>query len=304
MLFPKLNFFISEALISIRRSLLTTFITVTTIAIALTLMGAFLFTTMNLEAFLNQMQSEAIVTIYINKDFTYSEVERFRNKLEKMPDVANAITITPEQAAQELFSNPDDQRLLQIGLSPAENPLPITLRVYFKDTSKIKQFVSQIKKDPIIDSISYGEELFEKFSGMSKLLWYVSIIIVILLGLSSMFIVYNTVRLTFFMRREEIIIMKLVGATDWFVRGPFIVEGLIEGLLGSVIATVLLLSGYKLVMAKLSQLIPFFSTGLTIEQLFKLTVKLFMMGLILGVVGSLLSLRDIKRFSKAINQGA
>ena len=148
------------------------------------------------------------------------------------------------------------------------------------------------------------EEKKAKKKTDKKTIIILSIIIVILLGLSSMFIVYNTVRLTFFMRREEIIIMKLVGATDWFVRGPFIVEGLIEGLLGSVIATVLLLSGYKLVMAKLSQLIPFFSTGLTIEQLFKLTVKLFMMGLILGVVGSLLSLRDIKRFSKAINQGA
>lgn len=304
MLFPKLTFFINEALTSLRRSLLTTFITVTTIALALTLMGAFLFTTMNLEAFLNQMQAEAIITAYISKDISYGEVERFRYKLDKLPEVSKAETITPEEAAKELFSDPDDKRLLQIGLSPAENPLPITVRIYLKDPARIKQFVSQIKKEPIIDSLSYGEELFEKFSGMSKLLWYVSIFIVILLGLSSMFIVYNTVRLTFFMRREEIIIMKLVGATDWFVRGPFIVEGFIEGFLGSIIATVLLLSGYKIVMAKLSQLIPFFSTGLTIEQLFKLTAKLFMMGLILGVVGSLLSLRDIKQFSKAINQGA
>lgn len=301
MFLSKLAFFITEALTSLRRSILTTFITVSTIAIALTLMGAFLFTTMNLEAFLNQLQSEAIVTVYIGNNISYGEIEAFRGKVERMPDVASAQTITPEQAAKELFSDPDDQRLLQIGVTPAENPLPITVRVYLKDPGKIKQVVEQIKKEPIIDNISYGEELFEKFSGMSRLLWYVSIAVVLLLGLSSMFIVYNTVRLTFFMRREEIVIMKLVGATDWFVRGPFIVEGLLEGFFASIIATVVLLSGYKLVVAKLAELIPFFGAGLTFEQLFKLTSKLFMMGLVLGVVGSLLSLRDIRRFSKSVD---
>ena len=304
MSFAKLSFFINEAFTSLRRSVITTFITVSTIAVSLTMMGAFLFTTMNLEAFLNQMQAEALVTLYMTSNITYSEAESFNRRILKMPDIAKSVVVSPEEAARELFSDPDDQKLLQIGVTPVENPLPTTIRVYLKDPSQLKKIVAKFKNEPMVDSVSYGEELFEKFSGMSSLLWYVSLTIVVLLGFSSMFIVYNTVRLTFFMRREEIVIMKLVGATDWFVRGPFIVEGFIEGLLASIIATIILLAGYKLVIDKLSQLIPFFGIGLTFEQMFKLAVKLFLMGLVLGVVGSLLSLRDIKRFSRAVEQGA
>ena len=121
----------------------------------------------------------------------------------------------------------------------------------------------------------------------------------ILLGVASLFVVYNTVRLTLFMRREEIIIMKLVGATNWFVRGPFIVEGLIQGVFASTIAVFLLFLSYNFVLTKLAELIPFFTTDIGVDQLFKLAMKLFMMGVVLGVSGSLISLRDINRFSRS-----
>jgi cell division transport system permease protein len=138
---------------------------------------------------------------------------------------------------------------------------------------------------------------------MSRLLWLVSLIIVVMLGLASLFIVYNTVRLTLFMRREEIVIMKLVGATNWFVRGPFLVEGFIHGLIGSLLAIVILFSAYRFMLTKLVELIPFFTANVGFDQLFKLSAKLLMMGLVLGISGSLLSLRDISRFSKSTPEG-
>jgi cell division transport system permease protein len=138
---------------------------------------------------------------------------------------------------------------------------------------------------------------------MSQLLWLISLVIVIMLGLASLFIVYNTVRLTLFMRREEIVIMKLVGATNWFVRGPFLVEGFIQGLIGSVLAIIILFAAYKFMLAKLVELIPFFTANVGFDQLFKLSAKLLMMGLVLGISGSLLSLRDISKFSKSTPEG-
>jgi cell division transport system permease protein len=101
------------------------------------------------------------------------------------------------------------------------------------------------------------------------------------------------------MRREEIIIMKLVGATNWFVRGPFIVEGFIEGLFASTIAVMFLLISYNFILSKFAELIPFFTTDVGIDQLVKLSIKLFMMGIVLGVSGSLISLRDINKFSRS-----
>ncbi len=303
MSFAKLTFFLTEALISLKRSVVTTFVTISTIAIALTMMGAFLFITMNLEAFLHQMQGEAFVTVYLKKETLLSEAYAFNLRIADMGEVADAQVVTPEESVSELFTDPDEQKLLQIGVTQDENPLPTTIRIKIKTPEALKPLIEKIKNEPFVDNLGYGEELYEQFKGLSSLLWHVSLVVVILLGFASMFIVFNTVRLTLYMRREEIIIMKLVGATDWFVRGPFIIEGLLQGFLGSIIAAIVLLSSYHLVAGKLAQLIPFFGIGISFEQLFKLTVKLFMMGLVLGTVGSLISLRDIKQFSKALNQG-
>ncbi len=298
-----LNFFLSEAATNLRRSGMMSFITISTIGIALVMMGAFLLATMNMESFLQQMQSEALVTAYLKPGISITDAKTLSLKLTSLDEIENIQVISPEQAAKELFSSPDDQQLLQLGISREENPLPTTLRIKIKSSTQLPRLLDKIKMEPMIDTFSYGEELFQQFQGLSQLLWTVSLAIVILLGMASLFIVYNTVRLTLFMRREEIIIMKLVGATNWFVRGPFIVEGFIQGMTGSFLAIIILFTTYRFALGKLAQLIPFFVADLGFEQLFKLSAKLFMMGLILGISGSLLSLRDISRFSKSTPEG-
>ena len=101
------------------------------------------------------------------------------------------------------------------------------------------------------------------------------------------------------MRREEVVIMKLVGATNWFVRGPFIVEGFMEGVFASTLAIFILALSYNFIIAKFGELIPFFTPDVSPDQLVKLAIKLFMMGVVLGISGSLISLRDINKFSRS-----
>lgn len=294
-----LKFFLVEALTNIRKSGVMSFITVSTITISLVLMGTFLLVTMNMESFLSQIQSEALVTVYLNRNADIDSANTLSLRITSLDEVENVQVILPEQAANELFSDPNDRDLLQIGIEGEENPLPITLRIKIRNSLDLKPILKKLKNESLVDSVSYGEELYKQLDGLSRLLWVVSLIVVVLLGLASLFIVYNTVRLTLFMRREEIIIMKLVGATNWFVRGPFIVEGFIEGLFASTLAIILLFISYNFVLAKLSELIPFFNSDISVEQHFKLAVKLFMMGIVLGVSGSLISLRDINKFSRS-----
>lgn len=298
-----LSFFITEAGTNMKRSAMTAFITISTIGIALVMMGAFLLATMNLESFLQQMQAEALVTAYLKQGFAITDAKTLSLKLTGLAEIENIEVVTPDQAARELFSSPDDQQLMQIGITQDSNPLPTTLRIRIKSGNQLESLLQKLKNEPMIDNISYGEDLFQQFHGMSQLLWLSSLIIVILLGLASLFIVYNTVRLTLFMRREEIVIMKLVGATNWFVRGPFLVEGFIQGMAGSFLAIIILFSAYKFTLSKLAELIPFFTTNIGFEQLIKLSAKLLMMGIVLGISGSLLSLRDISKFSKSSPEG-
>lgn len=297
------TFFITEAITNIRRSAMMSFITVSTIAIALVMMGGFLLVTMNMESFLQQMQAEALVTAYLNPEATIDEGNNLKMRMLSLSEIEVIQLVTPDQAARELFSDPDDQQLLQIGITSDMNPLPTTLRIRMKPGVELKPFLERIKAEPLIANFSYGEDLFKQFKGLSHLLWITSLMIVILLGLASLFIVYNTVRLTLFMRREEIIIMKLVGATNWFVRGPFVVEGFIQGTIGSLLAILVLFSSYHFVMAQLALLIPFFATNIGFDEVFKLSTKLLMMGIILGISGSLISLRDINSFSKSSPEG-
>ncbi|GAB4278909.1 MAG: permease-like cell division protein FtsX [Candidatus Rifleibacteriota bacterium] len=297
------SFFLNEAVISLKRAGMTAFVTLSTIAISLILMGAFLLATMNMESFLRQMQAEAMVTVYLRPEVSITDAKALKLRLTALDEIENIELITPEEAAKELFSSADDQQLLQIGITQDSNPLPTTLRIKLKSDQKLQSLLEKLKNEPEIDNFSYGEDLFRQFKGLSDLLWMSSLIIVTFLGLASLFIVYNTVRLTLFMRREEIVIMKLVGATNWFVRGPFIIEGLIQGTIGSLIAILFLFASYKFILAKLSLLTPFFATEIGTEQFFKLSIKLLMMGTVLGVSGSLLSLRDISKFSKSTPEG-
>lgn len=294
-----LKFFIIEAITNIRRSGIMAFITMSTIAIALLMMGTFLLATMNMEGFLDQMQSEALVTAYLKKNVDVDSAQTLSLRLTAFDEVEKIQVVSPEDAARELFSDPNEQQLLQIGITADENPLPTTLRIKVRSGSDLSSLLEKLKNESMIDTFSYGEELYQQFEGMSRLLWGSSLVVIILLGLASLFIVYNTVRLTLYMRREEIIIMKLVGATNWFVRGPFIVEGFIQGILASTVAVILLFMSYNFVLGKLTELIPFFTMDVGIDQLVKLAIKLFMMGVVLGISGSLISLRDISKFSKS-----
>lgn len=299
MSFSNIKFFIVEALTNLRRSGVMAFITISTIAIALILMGTFLLATMNMEGFLSQMQSEALVTAYLKKSADLDTANTLSLRLSALEEVEKIQVVSPDEAARELFADPNEQQLLQIGITNDENPLPTTLRIKIKTGATLNTLLEKLKNEPLIDTFSYGEELFKQFEGLSRLLWIFSLAIVILLGLASLFIVYNTVRLTLFMRREEIIIMKLVGATNWFVRGPFIVEGFMEGVFASTIAVLFLSVSYNFILTKFAELIPFFTPDVGIDQLVKLAIKLFMMGVVLGVSGSLISLRDISKFSRS-----
>jgi cell division transport system permease protein len=244
-----------------------------------------------------------MVTVYLKPGISSSDANSLKLRLTEFEEISKIQIITPDQAAKELFSDPDDQKLLQIGITQETNPLPTTLRIKIRSSYELKALLTKLESEPQIDNISYGEDLFKQFQGLSDMLWFSSLGIVTLLGLASLFIVFNTVRLTLYMRKEEILIMKLVGATNWFVRGPFLVEGFIQGFIGSLVAILILFVSYKFIMVKMAMLIPFFTSTVSIEQLVKLAIKLLMMGIVLGISGGLLSLRDISSFSKSTPNG-
>ncbi|HNW35124.1 MAG TPA: permease-like cell division protein FtsX [Candidatus Ozemobacteraceae bacterium] len=293
-----LSFFFTEAVTNCRRAGMMTFITVSTIAVTLMLMGTFLLAAVTTEGFLHRLQQEALVTAFLPPTTPRDQVNALKLRLTQMDEVEQAEIIWPEAAMRELFTDSSDRELLQLGLGSESNPLPPTIRIKMRGSHDLQPLLARLKGLSPIESVSYGEEAYRQFQGLSELLWLGSLLVIILLGLASLFIVYNTVRLTLYMRREEIVIMKLVGATNWFIRWPFIIEGFIQGVAGSLLASILLMLSYKFILARLAVLVPFFAIQVGFAHLLKLSIKLLMMGVVLGISGSLLSLRDLNSFSR------
>lgn len=298
-----MSFFITEAVTNIKRAKTTAFITVSTIAISLVLIGSFLLFSMNIDSFLQQMYAEMIITAYLQQEIPMSDAQAIKLRLSQIDEIEHIRIATPDDAARELFGEAEDQQLLQLGITADNNPLPTTLRITPKTNVDIAPILKALESEYLVENFSYGEDLFEQFKGLTNLLWTVSSSVIFMLGLSSLFIVYNTVRLTLFMRREEIIIMKLVGATNWFVRGPFVVEGTLQGLVASLVAAIILYSGYNFAQARIAELIPFFTTSIGSSDVLKLSAKLCLLGIMLGITGSLFSLRDLTRFSRSTPEG-
>ncbi|HEY9070318.1 MAG TPA: permease-like cell division protein FtsX [Candidatus Ozemobacteraceae bacterium] len=297
-MFSSLSFFFTEAVTSCRRAGMMTFITVSTIAVTLLLMGAFLLAAVTTEGFLHRLQQEALVTAFLAPNTPRDQVQALKLRLAQFDEIEQAEIVWPEAALNELFADAADRELLQLGLASDSNPLPPTIRIKMRGSHDLQSLLAKLKGQPPIESVSYGEEAYRQFQGLSELLWLGSLLVIILLGLASLFIVYNTVRLTLYMRREEIVIMKLVGATNWFIRWPFVIEGFLQGVAGALLASVFLVFSYKFILARLAVLVPFFAIQVGIAHLLKLSVKLLMMGIALGISGSLLSLRDLNSFCR------
>ena len=197
-----------------------------------------------------------------------------------------------EDALKDLRTALGSEAGLLEGLS--RNPLPASFEVVFTDVEspetgpqRIKKVIEQLDG---VDEVQYSEEWLKQFKGLLGLIRMTGLIIGGLLCLGILFIITNTIKLTIYSRKEEIEILKLVGATDWFVKIPFLLEGAIQGILSGILALLILLSGYYLFTAE-----KLLFTGVGVFDLIflppKYSLLIFLASIILGLAGSLIAVR-------------
>jgi cell division transport system permease protein len=172
------------------------------------------------------------------------------------------------------------------------NPLPSSYSTSFSTPASLKNAVNIVTKYQEVDSVQYGQDIIEQLYKVAQVIRIGGIILIVFLAGAELFIISNTIRLTVFARRREIQIMKYVGATNGFIRWPFIFEGMIIGFLGSGIAAFILWEGYKVVLMEMTQaglvFIPMIALWPFIGYI---TVMLLAAGIIIGILGSTISLR-------------
>ncbi len=285
-------YFIREALSSLSRNRLLSFATVSTVAICILILGIAVLMTLNAGNFINRLESDIEIIAFMDNELTESQIADIKDQIEKLGQVESIAFVSKEEALQNLQAKLQDDiegQECDLGATLGENPLPDTYEIKAKDPHDVPDIAAKIEKIDGIYKVNYGHGVVEKLFSVTRWIRIISIIFIILLGFGAIFLIATTIRLAIFARHKEIYLMKLIGATDWFIRWPFIIEGILLGTTGALLSILLLAIGYGSLINEIHSIyfIPLVtSTGI----LLNLYSSLLMAGAVLGIVGTLISL--------------
>ena len=275
-----------EALLSFRRAPLLSALSVTTIAFSLFTVGLFGLVAVNLRQALRGLEERVEIVAFILRGTPSETIAVATQDIAAFPEVQDVSYVSEEEALQrartELVEFRDAYRDLQV------NPLPASIEVRLKDgyrdAAAVERVAQRLRGFGFIDDVRYGREWVQKLDYLRNITGLVGLVIGLAFAAVAVVIIGVTIRLTILQRAREISIMRLVGATNWFIRGPFLLEGALKGLLGGLLSLVLCYAGYLLFRDKsggtLSGLVFFRPEHM---------VLIIVFGVLLGLAGSLVS---------------
>lgn len=261
-----------------------------TMGLILLLVGGALLFTHSVNSILQTQQSNASkIKIYISDSASLAQITDFQQRLKDDRRVISVAFETKDQAAKEASSDPDIQQALQ---TLGSNPLPASLNLEVKQLTDLAAFDKLAKVTPIVDrttATDYNPDVISKLHTVINVIEVIGGVIALILFAISLVIIMNTIRTAVYARRTEIEIMKLVGATDWFVRWPFILEGMLGGIIAAIFSGGIVFAGYHLFVqsAQRSLLSVPFDGGYAVTLL----VLLLGGGALVGAFGSYLGVR-------------
>jgi cell division transport system permease protein len=281
------SYFIRQSLMNMMNNRAVHIIGLGTMVVSLLIFGTFLLLFVNLNSWIQGWEHSLTMSIYlqdgINKD-TKDKIESF---IQSQPAAEIRRYISKEAALRDFRRALGPQAGLLEGLP--DNPLPASFEVVFKDVADKKPDAQKIKKElekiDGVDEVQYSEEWLKRFEALINMVRLVGFIMGGLLCMGVLFIVTNTIKLTIYSRKDEIEIMKLVGATDWFVKIPYLLEGMIQGILGGVLALLTLFLGYFMLSTKQMHFLGLAVLDFVfLPRAYSLSIILVSVGL--GLVGS------------------
>ncbi|MBA2515260.1 MAG: ABC transporter permease [Solirubrobacterales bacterium] len=241
----RLGFFLREALRALRRNGAPSFAAMATVVVTVLVLGVFIPVVQATTGAANVVRGKVIADVYLKSGATQPDVERVRRLIESTPEVGKVVYVSKEQAyAEEKKRNPEAYDLL------GANPLPDTFRVTPTrpdDITSVRNALAPLGPsgertvaDPAMDEVRNREEDTNKILSATRVVKLTIAGLAILLVIASVLLIANTIRLSLYARRRDVEVMKLVGATDWFIRWPFVIEGVLVGAIGGIVAVAVL----------------------------------------------------------------
>lgn len=294
MSFSTKEYFIKETYKSIRRNGFMSFASISTVAVSLLVLGMFLLIFLNTNNLAKYLESQVQVSVYMQDDADAGELTSVREQLQKMPGVVKVTPVSKEQALERFKERLGDQEQLLNSLGK-DNPFPNSFDVQVDNPERIKAITPLIGQLPKVETAKFGQEVVEHLFQLTRILRFGGVVLIIFLAMATLFIISNTIRLTVFARRKEVVIMKYVGATDWFIRWPFLLEGMTLGFFGAILASLFINSIYSALLDRIHATLAFLPLLPPSPLLGYVTLFLLAAGTGIGALGSYISLRKFLR---------
>lgn len=279
------RYFFREAGRGLARNGLMSLTAMGTITIALMLFGVFCLITTNLQYFGNLALGRIEIRAFLSESARNHEL--LRAEIQSIPGVEKVEFVSKEEGARLLERMLGDGGLFIEG----ENPLPNSFNVYPARSSNVESIAAQVQRLAGVDEVVYGRDFVRLLHIVVRLIWVIGFGLLFLVMLAVLYIVVNTIQMTVYARRKEIEIMKLVGATDWFIRWPFMLEGILLGIGGALIAVVIILEAYTFISSRLGRVSAVLSLLTRAEITPYVIAGFFGIGIFFGALGSLLSVK-------------
>ena len=284
------GYYCSEGFHSIFTHGFMSFAAVCMIVCCLLIMGSFSLVAVNLDNMLGDLEAENEFLAYIDDSYTEDEARALQPQIEAVPNVSEVTFVTRAEALDDFRAGRESNELLN---DLPDEVLRDRFRIHVEDIEQLSTTVDQVEQITGVADVSVALEIAQGFVMVRNIATGVAVVLVGILAVVSLFIIANTIKLATFTRREEIAIMKMCGATNAFIRWPFVVEGMILGLTGAVVAFFLQWGVYELVARAVIQ-----SNGLSLLTILPFTSLIVDIlpvfcgaGLLIGVVGSVLAIR-------------
>lgn len=292
--FGRLQYFIERAAINIRQNSFLNIVTIATITLAFLLVSLFLLVFVNLERVADTWSERVQISVYFERELSPPEIDAIGRKIKAIPGIARIGYVSKKDALQRFSERLKGQELFLDGVAAEILPssFDVTLERSSRESDALDLVVSRLKQIPEVTDIQFGEEWVQRFSDFMFLMKFAGLLLTGFIVIAIVFIIANTIKLTIYSRKDELELMALVGATRMFIKGPFLIEGVFQGVVGAGIALIILSGVYFGFLQNVDMLFSF--STVKAGMLFLSPVHMLLIiaaGAVLGFLGSLASLK-------------
>jgi cell division transport system permease protein len=287
----RISFFLKEAFGSLRRNYFMTIAALVTVFLSIVVLGGVLVFVYTTDALLKEVEQKVEITVYLktNPDPTPTEIDAMQTEIMGWSEVKSSVFVSKQAALDRLKQDFKDNPQILEGLTG--NPLPASFEISLVDPKTVDTVAARFNGKAIVDEVRYGKEIADKLFSFTSQARNFLLIFIVLLGVVSVLLISNTIRLSIFARKREVEIMKLVGATNWFIRWPFLIEGITVGFFGALAAVVVVLVLNSFLIGKIRNSLTFMTVPLDAVPYVLVAVILLAVGVVIGAAGSGIGLR-------------